>query len=261
MALFDRPYGIVVACDVGEIRLLEHLVTSTCDVSGIVGYKIGAILALKYGLKVIADKISRLTDLPLIYDHQKFGTDIPNFCGGEVLVTIKKAGVDALIIFPQSGPETLKACLMGHERQNMKPQVPGCFKLGLVPIVGAVMTHPKYLESEGGYIADESLQMIFRDAALYGVEHYVLPSTKLEFLKELCDLIKAVVEKPKFLFPGIGKHQQGGDIVSAFDCANGCSSYAIIGRKIYQATDISETARDLSRIIEEYEHTPEAARG
>ena len=253
MGLFNRFHGIVVACDVQNLKLLRHLVTSTRDVDGVVGYKIGAILALEYGLKTIADEVSGLTNHPLIYDHQKFGTDIPNFCGGKVLATIKNAGADALIIFPQSGPETLKACLMGYDWRSTKPQVPGCLKLGLVPIVGAAMTHPKYLESEGGYIADKSLQSIFRDAALHGVQHFVLPSTKLGILREYCDFIKTVVENPKFLFPGIGKQQQGGDIVSAFDCAKGCSSYAIIGRRIYQASDISKSAGELARIIEGYE--------
>ncbi len=78
--MFEKGHGVIIACDVDDINILRDLVRSTCDIEGIVGYKIGANLALKYGLKHLTDDID--FHLPVIYDHQKAGTDIPRADGG-----------------------------------------------------------------------------------------------------------------------------------------------------------------------------------
>ena len=106
MGLFNSKYGIIPACDVDSLEELERLVKATCNVEGIVGYKIGAILGLKFGLTQVVNVITRYTNLPIIYDHQKFGTDIPDICGGAMLNVLKDSGVNIVIIFPQAGPET-----------------------------------------------------------------------------------------------------------------------------------------------------------
>jgi orotidine-5'-phosphate decarboxylase len=79
MTLFNQKYGIIPACDFTKMSDLENLVKSTCEIEGIVGYKIGAILGLKYGLQSVVETISSLTELPIIYDHQKFGRFNNNF--------------------------------------------------------------------------------------------------------------------------------------------------------------------------------------
>ena len=244
MELFKSRYGIIPACDVGDIGKLGRIVEETGDIDGVVGYKVGAILALKYGLSQICEKISSYTDLPIIYDHQKLGTDIPEISGGDILEVCKEAGVKGVIIFPQSGPETLKATVIGAENEKIRDTVRGCFKFGLTPIVGGEMTHNKYLRSEGGYIADDAPKRMYMDAAKLGVEHFVIPGTKIEKMKEYRLLLEKEVKEPKFLFPGIGKGQ-GGDIVAAFNSVQPYNSYAIVGRGIYAEKNRREAAKKL----------------
>lgn len=249
MKLFELRHGIIPACDVLGIEELEQIVEKTCDIEGVVGYKVGAILALKYGLSKVCEKISSRTDHPIIYDHQKFGTDIPEICGGNMLKVCREAGVDAVIVFPQSGPETLRVALIGSENEKLKDTVKGCFKFGLMPIVGGEMTHNKYLRSEGGYIANDAPERMYIDAARLGVEHFVIPGTKIEKMRKYRLLLKKELEEPKFLFPGIGREYQGGDIVAAFDTVKPFPGYAIVGRAIYAAKDIREAAERLCKAI------------
>jgi orotidine-5'-phosphate decarboxylase len=232
MNLFGLKHGIILACDVRHMNGLEKLIEMTCDVEGIVGYKIGSILGLKYGLPLCVDAIRKRTDLPIIYDHQKLGTDIPDICA-DFLVVCKDAGINAVIIFPQSGPETLRAA------------VRGCFDLGLTPIVGGEMTHSKYLLNEGGYIGDDAPERMYMDAAKLGVDYFVSPGAKIDKMKGYRLLIEGVVKDPRFLFPGVGKEYQGGDMIAAFEAVRPHASYAIVGRAIYSARDAGQKAKSL----------------
>jgi orotidine-5'-phosphate decarboxylase len=187
-------------------------------------------LVVSYSIETIVKRIQDLTSLPIIYDHQKFGTDIPDICAGEILKTLKNAGITAIIAFPQAGVETLHAL------------VDACKEIGLTLMVGGEMTHKGYLVSEGGYIADDSPRKMYIDATRFGVEYFIVPGTKLEKMKIYRDLVKNFVKDPKFLFPGIGKGQ-GGDIKSAFSAVSPLKSYAIVGRGIY-----GEKSKKLSAI-------------
>jgi len=247
MELFHSKHGIVIACDVESLDRLEAIIKMTCDVEGIVGYKIGSILGLRYGLPDVVKKISSQTNLPVIYDHQKLGTDIPEISGGEILKVCKEAGVDAVIIFPEAGPETLRSAILGSEEPKLKETVKGCFRQGLVPLVGGEMTHKKYLVSEGGYISDDAPQRIYIDAAKFGVEHFIIPGTKIDKMKKYCKVLEEIA-KPKFLFPGIGRDYQGGDIKAAFEAVHPHSSYAIVGREIYMAEEPKSAAKRLGEI-------------
>ena len=249
MKLFNSKYGIIPACDVDSLEELERLVKSTCNVEGIVGYKIGAILGLKFGLTQVVNVITTHTNLPIIYDHQKFGTDIPDICGGAMLNVLKDSGVNIVIIFPQAGPETLKAALVGSDDPKLKDTVKGCYNFGLTPIVGGEMTHNKYLANDGGYLVNDAPERMYLDAAKYGVKYYVIPGTKVNKMKKYRSLLSKAVGDPTFLFPGIGREYQGGDIIEAFNAVKPFSSYAIIGRTIYAAEDIEEAAERLCKVI------------
>jgi len=249
MKIFKSKYGIIPACDVKSLDHLEKLVESTCSEEGIVGYKIGAILGLKYGLPLIVEKIKLYTDLPIIYDHQKFGTDIPDICGGDMLEIFKDAGINIIIIFPQAGPETLKTTLIGSDDPKLKDTVKGCYNFGLTPIVGGEMTHNRYIASEGGYLMDDAPERMYIDAAKLDVEYFVVPGTKIDKMKKYRSLLAKAVQNPKFLFPGIGREHQGGDIIEAFNAVKPFSSYAIIGRSIYAAKDMKEAAERFSDVI------------
>lgn len=232
MDIFDDKYGLIPACDVTGLNQLITLVKETCSLKFIQAYKIGAKLVTLEGAKNVVREIRRLTDLPVIYDHQKYGNDIPDLSGGNILESLKEAGIDVLIIFPFAGIETLRAT------------IEGCRRAKLVPIVGGEMTHTGFLFSEGGYIADDAPAKIYRDAANLGVDVFVVPGTKINKIKQYARVIGEIVPNPRLMFPGVGKGQ-GGDIAEAFKSAFPHKCSAIVGRGIYAARDIGAAATAL----------------
>jgi hypothetical protein len=102
--IIQRDRSIIPACDV-DLKRFEEIVKATRDLPKVGAYKISAALALSSGLPEVIRIARKHTDKPLIYDHQKAGTDIPE-TGKVFAQTLKACGVDALIIFPLSGPAT-----------------------------------------------------------------------------------------------------------------------------------------------------------
>lgn len=231
--LFKLKHGVIVACDVRTLEKLKEVVELTCDIEGIVGYKIGFLLALRYGLPKVVEVIQRHTDLSIIYDHQKAGTDIPQM--GSIFANLcKKSGVNGVIVFPQSGPETEKAF------------VESLISEGLVPLVGGEMTHPKYLEKDGGFIRNDAVEEMYKYGAKLGVKYFIVPGNKPERIKHYLLLLKREITDPRLCMPGIGR--QGGEIKSAFTAAKGAiATYAIVGSSIYNASNVREAARILAK--------------
>jgi orotidine-5'-phosphate decarboxylase len=226
--LFHLERGVIPACDVYDIKTFRTLIEATCNLEGIVGYKIGALLGLTYGLPQLVSIVNEYTDLPVIYDHQKAGTDIPQM--GEKFATIcAEAGIKGVIIFPQAGPET-EAAFIDSLSEN-----------SLIPIVGGEMTHQGYLAKEGGFIRDDAPVEMYTIAAEKSVEHFVMPGNKPEVVKQYHKLLSTKVKEPKYCMPGIGR--QGGDIKAAFESLEGAAAYAIIGREIYERKDMAAAAR------------------
>jgi orotidine-5'-phosphate decarboxylase len=227
-SLFHLKRGVIPACDVYDIKTFRKLIEATYDVEGIVGYKIGALLGLTYSLPHLVKIVHEFTDLPVIYDHQKAGTDIPRM--GEKFATIcADAGITGVIIFPQAGPQT-EAAFIDALNDN-----------DLVPMVGGEMTHPQYLAHEGGFIRNEAPVEMYTLAAEKGVTHFVVPGTKPAVIKRYHTLLSGLVKEPEYSMPGIGK--QGGDITSAFEALGGAPAYAIIGASIYEHDDMAAAAR------------------
>ena len=232
MNLFSSKHGLVPALDVTDIDSMQELIKATCSLNSVQAYKLGIELLVPNGVYTIVKEIRRVTDKPIIYDHQKYGNDIPDISGGKFLDILKKAGVNAIIIFPFAGIETLKAT------------VEKCKKIDLLPIVGGEMTHSGFLSSEGGYLSDNAPTKIYEDAAKLGVEYFVVPGTKIDKIKQHVECIKNIQPNPVFMFPGIGKGQ-GGDIAEAFKASAPFNSYAIVGRGIYASENMTEAARML----------------
>jgi len=225
---YDR--SVIPACDVTSLEDLKKLVEQTHDVKGIGGYKIGLVLGLSYGLPAVVKVIREFTDLPIIYDHQKAGTDIPPL-GQKFAKVCKDAGVDAVIIFPQSGPATEEAWIKA------------CKEVGLEILIGGEMTHPKYKKSEGGFISDEALDDIYLNAAKLGVTNFVVPGNRIERIKHYRSILEAVVKELTFFAPGFVA--QGGEITEAAKAA-GQFWHAIVGRGIYRAEDMRKAAKELT---------------
>lgn len=228
MELFDLEYGVMVACDVDSIDVFKKIITETCSIEGIVGYKIGFSLALKYGLASLTSVVKEKSDLPVIYDHQKAGTDIPQM-GEKFAETCFNGGVKGVILFPQAGPRTEKAF------------IEGVFIKGMIPLVGGEMTHPGYLVGDQGYIRDDAPIDIYTLAADMKVKYYIIPGNKPQITQKYHDLLSGLGVEAKYCMPGIGR--QGGDIKSSFASLSGSSAYAIIGSGIYRQANMGEAAK------------------
>jgi orotidine-5'-phosphate decarboxylase len=226
--IIGRDRSVIPACDVKTLEQFEELVKQTSDVDGIEAYKIGFGLGLRYGLPKVVETARRHTDKPLIYDHQKAGTDIPD-TGKDFAELNKEAGIDAVIFFPQAGPETERAWIY-HALDN-----------GLKVIVGGRMTHPAYSVSEGGFITDEGALDMYRIAARAGVNNFVVPGNKPEVIKQVKELVEAEGVSPVFYAPGF--IAQGGKIEAAAKVA-GDRFHGIVGRGIYQAKDMHAAAAE-----------------
>jgi len=225
---YDR--SIIPACDVKNLEELKKLIKQTHDIKKIGGYKIGFALALTYGLPNVVKVIREFTDLPIIYDHQKAGTDIPD-TGGKFADICKEAGINAVILFPQAGPVTEEAW------------VKACQHKGLTVIVGGEMTHLKFRKSEGGFINDSALDEIYLIAAELGVNNFVVPGNKADRIKHYKSLLEKKVKDLTFFAPGFVA--QGGEITETAKVA-GKSWHAIVGRAIYDAKDIRKAAEEMT---------------
>lgn len=228
---YDR--SVIVACDVETREELKELIRQTHDIEGIGGYKISSILALRYSLPALVQIVRDFTDIPVIYDHQKAMTDIPDL-GRKFVAAIKSSGVNALIGFPESGPQTQEAWINA------------CRDIGLEVIIGGEMTHPKYKKSEGGYIDDEALDKIYLLAAKLGVNNFIVPGNKVERVKHYRELLKPIVKDLTFYLPGV--IAQGGVIANIAKVA-GSSWHIIVGRAIYEAENIRTAAEEIVKQI------------
>jgi len=207
---------LIPALDCDLEQALE-LVAKVDQVDSVYGYKVGFVLGLAHGLPKVVKELRRLSSKPLIYDHQKAGTDIPD-TGEAFAHTLGKAGIDEAILFPQAGPETLAGWTRALQKERLKV------------VVGGVMTHPRYLASEGGFLVDERIMGAYAAAAQQGVRAFVVPMTKPAVVKAIADSLGP--GDWEFYSPGLGA--QGGSL-AGFDFLK--RHYAIIGRSLLKASD------------------------
>jgi len=231
VADLDRyRHGIVPACDLDDLDAVSRLLEAVDPVEGVVGYKLGGLLTLRYGLRAVVDAFRKVTTRTLLYDHQKAGLDIPSMAS-EYVEVCRDAGVDALVLFPLGGPGALDAFVGTTLRR------------GLLPIVGGALPLPDYLAPGGGYVVADALTRIIARAFALGARDFIVPATDLAAL-ELHRKTFAAGSGTRLFMPGIGP--LGGDIARAFAAAAGMSAFAIVGRAIYAAPDPGEAARRLA---------------
>ncbi len=228
MPIIKLKKSIIPSCDVNSLEKLSKLVKATCPVKGVGAYKIGFELVIPFGMEKVVRTIRKITKLPIIYDHQKAGTDIPEM-GSKFMNACKLA--DAVILFPQAGPETEVAWIKTAQKAKMNV------------IIGGEMTHQAFLKEAGGFIDDNAPKRIYEIAVNMGVTDFVIPGNKPEKAMEYIILIKSKVKNPAFYSPGL--ISQGGkitDLASKLD-----SWHAIIGRAIYEAKDMKKSAEELAK--------------
>lgn len=232
MGLFDLDHGIIIECNFASKKKLEDIVRSTSNIDFIAGYKIGAELAINSNIGDLVQIIRKSTPLPIIYDHQKFGADDPDFCGGSFLETLKDSGVDALIIFPHGGIESLKA------------SISKCINIGLIPIIGGDMVHGGYTSEQHGYLDNSAPQKMYIDGANFGAKHFVIPCTRLDRMKIYCHRLGSMVNDPVLFITGVGV-EACSDLVKACEIVKQYKSYAMIGKEITDADDYGIASRKI----------------
>src|SRR3990167_6006229 len=225
MPIIKLKKSIIPSCDVESLEKLDKLVKATCNVKGVGAYKIGFELVIPFGMEKVVKAIRKHTKLPIIYDHQKAGTDIPDM-GLKFMNACK--GADAVILFPQAGPETEAAWIKAAQQAKMNV------------IIGGEMTHKGYLKKDNGFIDDDAPKRIYDIAASMGVSDFVIPGNKPEKSMEYVDLIKSKIKNPVFYSPGLVA--QGGSISELAKKLE--SWHAIVGRAIYEADDMKKAAEE-----------------
>ncbi len=233
MSIIKLNRSIIPSCDVSDLTKLRNLVKETCSAEGVGGYKVGLELSLQYGIPQVIEIIRKYTNLPIIYDHQKAATDIPEL-GGKFARAVK--GVDSVILFPFTGPETEKEWIRACRKE----------KLGI--IIGGEMTHKGFTEVEGGFISEKESLKIYEIAAKMKVTDYVVPGNKPEKIKLYKTFLEARGIKPAFYSPGL--IAQGGNITESAKAA-GERWHAIIGRALYDAKDIKKAAKELVKALKQ----------
>ena len=230
--IIEKKRSVIVATDVGSLNELHNLVDCTIDIPQIGGYKLGfslGFLGLKKAVEIIQKANSRSRqNKKVIFDFQKAGNDIPE-TGKIFAQSMVDAGVDTVILFPFTGPVSQAAWTLS------------CLDAGLDVIVGGVMTHAKFLISEGGYISDRAVFEIYGTAARMGCRHFVVPGTKIDWVRKVRDLLNDILGEKEFVFYAPGFISQGGDIGECAKIIPG-EWHAIVGSAIYKAEDMREAA-------------------
>lgn len=229
MELFKLNHGIVISCNFREFQKLEEMVKSTSNLSFVAGYKVGMELVIRSGLGKVVSSIRKFTDLPIIYDHQKFGSDVPEIYRKSLFETIKSSGIDALIIIPYSGKETLNI------------SIKRCFDAGLVPIVGGDLPHKGYIIEEGGYLDNNAHKKIYLDAARLGVSHFLMSCSRLDRIKIYCHKLVNIVGQLKILLTGIDD-EKCSNIPDACEQLKQNKSFAILELTLPEHKDFAKVA-------------------
>ncbi|MEK6984320.1 MAG: orotidine 5'-phosphate decarboxylase / HUMPS family protein [Nanoarchaeota archaeon] len=228
MQIIKLKKSIIPSCDVASLERLSNLVKSTCSVKGIGAYKIGSEIVILFGMEKVVKTIRKITKLPIIYDHQKAGTDIPEM--GERFMKVCKPA-DAVILFPQAGPETEVAWIKAAQQAKMNV------------VIGGEMTHQAFLKESGGFIDDDAPKRMYEIAASMGVVDFVIPGNKPEKAMEYVKIIQNKIKNPVFYSPGlIAQGGKIGDLAQKLD-----SWHAIVGRAIYEAKDIKKACEELAK--------------
>lgn len=229
--MFKGRSGLVPALDMASLEEMARVVSATTEVDGVTGYKLGLTAVLRLGLKAAVSRLRDLTDLPILYDHQKAGPDMPDMAP-KFSAICAEAGVHGLILFPVAGP-TAVAKFGGEALAH-----------GLIPVVGGEIPVPDYVASGGGYLLDDALDRIMADAAKIGVDHFVLPARDPASIARRAATLVETMPEPVVFLTGFGP--LGGSVAEGFRQLQGCSGrHAIVGRLVFAADDPGEAARGL----------------
>ena len=218
---------IVIACDV-PFEEFFTLVRETRAIPEVGGYKIPA-RAGRMGWEKWNRILKSYTDKIPIYDHQKGGTDVPDTQRG-FMEDVKASGFSAVILYPRLDDEPKVHEF--HIREAMDA--------GLKVMIGGKMTHQQFNSEQY-----EKAFKIYETAYRIGVRNFGLPTNSLPDL-EFSENIKRIFWQEKIDFFPIGIGPQGGNLDEITKIFAGTRFHPIIGRLIYEASNIKQATLDLA---------------
>ena len=224
--IISRNKGLIIAGDVSYMHN-ERLVEATHDIPEVVAFKLPQRAGRK-GWETWVRGIREHTPKPILIDPQKWIPDPVKKVNRDNIRAFKEAGIDAAFIFPVINFENLEDILNTAK------------KIDFGIIVGGEMTI-KYKERK--YILESIAAGVYYHAAELGVTDFAVPGTKPKSIKHYKNLIaSAGIKNPTFYSAGF--IAQGGKITEGVKAA-GKRFHAIVGRGVYNAENMNETAKDL----------------
>ncbi len=225
----EEMNNIIPALDVNRKKAFE-LVTQLENVSHLLaGLKVGFKLLWENTLAVITD-LKEVTDLPIIFDGQKIGTDVPHIVEEQVDL-LAAAGVDQIIICPLgSGDATLAAF---YDR---------CKEYDVVPVCVVKMTHP----GAERYLSSDASRLVLQDALEIGIRDFVYPATKPAILQKHSDDV--LRSQKDITIKATGFKAQGGSLPQLKRL--GVSEF-IVGRAVYASENPPRAVVELSKEVNE----------
>jgi len=250
--IIELDRSVVPACDV-DFETYKKIVDGVKDVDKVRAVKVG--FTLGYGEEGLPYVVGYAKDhgLTVIFDHQKAGTDIHESTPQKYMDKMVDAGVDAVILFPESGPAVQYEWT--REAQNR----------GLGVVIGPEMTHPRFLEGDfsngkkdsqnyteifqnllgrdlTGYLRKDCPEDILELAAKMGVTDFVMPGNKPDRITYFKEHLAKFDVVPVVYSPGLVA--QGGDLSDGAKAAG--KFHGIVGRGIYKADDVKKAAEELT---------------
>lgn len=209
--------NIILAMDLMDLKEAEKVCEDIREYIDTI--KIGYPLTLAEGLSTIGFFKDNF-DYKVICDYKV--ADIP--ATNEKIANLTfDAGADAIICHGFVGQDSVNAC-----KESAEDHGKDVFLLTEMSHPGAV----KFLQKDADDIAKMGVEM--------GISNYVAPSTRLDRLSEIRD----IVGKDAFIIsPGVGT--QGGDPKKTLEFSDGL----IIGRSIYNAENPKEAVENILKDI------------
>ncbi len=211
--------SVIVAADVSTTGRLVMLASAVKEIPGISGVKLGIEQGLDSLFAATRNVRDNCLGSVIVYDHQKAGNDIPKM-GAKFANKLKSCGVDAAILFPFAGPSTQRAW------------TEACVGEGLRVLIGGMMTHPQFLHCEGGYIADDTPERIYKLGIEQGVTDFVMPGNKLDWVERITGWLTGGLGADGYDSYAPGFITQKGDISECGKLIRG-RFHAIVGSAIY----------------------------
>ncbi len=191
MELFQQKNGVLIDLHSKENSIMVEAVSLTSTFPFVIGYRIFAESAIDSDFTTLLKRIKSVSGKPVIYDHRKIGLEQPGNYNEKLLLKIKTAGADAVLIFPLAG-QTGSGFNPGFLCQD---RVVAYYNRGS-------FLHWFFLE-EGGYVDSDIQQKIYLDAATAGVSHFMMSCNRIERMKIYCHQLGAIVGQLKVFFTAI----------------------------------------------------------